>query len=79
MSHREVSSPPFAARIPKQNLKKKPWPVSVGEFGYNSGSSMSDAINKTAGPLAGVKVLELGAADCGGRLRRHFWRGSERK
>src|SRR6266436_1870979 len=59
MSHREVDRSQFAARIPKQNLKE-PWPVSAGKFGYNSGSSMSDAMNKTAGPLAGVKVLELG-------------------
>ena len=29
-------------------------------FGYNSDSSMSDTTKKTAGPLAGVKVLELG-------------------
>ncbi len=34
--------------------------MCVGEFGYNPGSSMTDVINKSMGPLAGLKVLELG-------------------
>jgi len=45
--------------MPKQNLKE-PLPVWVGKIGYNPGSSMTAVINKSMGPLAGVKVLELG-------------------